>query len=124
MAAFILFWIPPELNAQTMLCLKDRKNVRKTKSIDIGFDLAMSLIVPEIRRRPKVGLHKTVIRKIAAILNDDEDESNNDNANSFPKFGEKRVNCGTCLDIISGTDYKEKKAKLPKTQCQKCGLPC
>ena len=38
--------------------------------------------------------------------------ANNDNVNSFPKLGEKRVNCRTCLDIISGTDYKEKKAKL------------
>ena len=40
--------------------------------------------------------------------------SNNDNVNSFPMLGEKRVNCRTCLDLISGTDYKEKKAKLPK----------
>ena len=52
--------------------------------------------------------------------------SQNDNVNSFPKLGEKRVNCRTCLDLISGSDYKEKKSKLPKnkTQCQKCGLPC
>ena len=49
---FILLWI---VNAQTMLCLKERKDGRKTKSFDIGFDLAMSLVVPEIRRRPKVG---------------------------------------------------------------------
>ena len=45
-----------------------RKDVRKTKSFDIGFDLAMSLVVPEIRRRPKVES-----RKMAAILNDDEE---------------------------------------------------
>ena len=52
--------------------------------------------------------------------------SNNDNVNSFPKLGEKRVNLRTCLDLIRGIDYKEKKAKLPKnkSQCQKCGLPC
>ena len=49
----------------------------------------MSLVVPEIRRRPKVGLNKTVLRKMAAILN--EDESNNDNVNSFPKLGETHV---------------------------------
>ena len=97
-------------NIQIMLCLKERKDVRKTKSFDIGFDLALSLVVPEIRKRSKVGLNKTVLGKMAAILNDDEDESNNDNVNSFPKLREKRVNCRTCLDIISGTDYKEKKA--------------
>ena len=46
--------------------------------------------------------------------------SNNDNVNSFPKLGEKRVN------HISGAEKKEKKAKLPKnkTQCQKCEVPC
>ena len=120
MAAFYFILDTARVNAQTMLCLKERKDVRKTKSFDIGFDLAMSLVVPEIRRRPKVGLNKTVLGKMAAILNDDEDESNNDNVNSFPKLREKRVNCRTCLDIISGTDYKEKKSKLPKnkTQCQ------
>ena len=108
------------VNAQTMLCLKERNDARKSKSFGIGFALAMFLVVPEIRRRPKVGLNKTVLGKMDAILNDDEDESNNDNANSFPKLGEKRVN------HISGTDYKEKKAKLQKnkTQCQKCGVPC
>ena len=43
---------------------------------------------------------------MAAILNDDEDHS-------FLSWV-KNVNCRTCLDLISGTDYKEKKAKLPK----------
>ena len=45
-----------------------------------------------------------------------KNESNNDNVNSFTKLGEKRVNCRTCLDLISGTDYKEKKAKLLKNK--------
>ena len=88
-AAFYFILDTARVNAQTMLSTKERKDVRKTKSFDIGFDLAMSLVVPEIKRRPKIGLNKTVLRKMAAILNDDEDESNNDNVNSFPKLGEK-----------------------------------
>ena len=79
MAALYFILDTARANAQTMLCLKERNDVRKTKSFDIGFDLAMSLVVPEIRRRPKVGLNKTVLTKMAAILNDDEDESNNNN---------------------------------------------
>ena len=100
MAAFYFIQETARVNAQTMLGLKERKDVRKTKSFDIGFDLAMSLVGPEIRRRPEVGLNINVLRKMAAILNEDEDESNNDNVNSFPKLDEKRVNCRTCLDRI------------------------
>ena len=63
MAAFYFILDTARVNAQTMLCLKERKNVRKTKSFDIGFDLAMSLVVPEIRRRPKVGLNKPYLER-------------------------------------------------------------
>ena len=69
----------------------------------------------------------TVVRKDAkqdTTCSWNVSRSNNDNVNSFPKLGEKRVNCRTCLDLVRGTGYKEKKAKLPKnkTQCQKCGV--
>ena len=63
MDAFYFILDTARVNAQTMLCLKERKDVRKTKSFDIGFDLAMSLVVPEIRKRPKVGLNKNVLGK-------------------------------------------------------------
>ena len=63
MAAVYFILDTARVIAQTMICLKERKDVRKTKSYDIGFDLAMSLVVPEIRRRPKVGLNKTVLGK-------------------------------------------------------------
>ena len=109
MAAFYFILVTARVNAQTMLCLKERKDVRKTKSFDIGFDLVMSLVVPEIRKRPKVGLNKTVLRKMAAILNDDEDESNNDNVNSFPKLDEKRVNTMSEMwaSLLSNTFAKD-----------------
>ena len=113
------------VNVSTMLSLKTDTNPRNVNYFEIGFDLAMSLVLPQVSRRPKTGLNKTQLQKVSIILDEAIEVQNVVNDLPFPKTGELRKNCKKCLHDIAGDDYKSKKAKLPKnkTQCQKCGHP-
>ena len=125
MVAFYFVLDTARVNASTMLSLKTNTNPRNVNSFEIGFDLAMSLVLPQVSRRPKTGLNKAQLQKISIILDETIEVQNVVNDLPFPKTGGQRNNCKKCLHDIAGDDYKSKKTKLPKnkTQCQKCGLP-
>ena len=117
-------------NSQMILALKEKKDARKTNSFEIGFNLVMSLVRPELERRSTKGLQKNITQKINLYVNrDDDNDDDDDDGNApqlFNKLGDKRKICTTCSDHISGPQYKQKRTALPrnKTQCQKCGVPC
>ena len=122
MAAFFYILDTTRINAATMISLKTKKNPRKQNSFDNGFELAKSLVVPQIMRRPKIGLSKTTLLKMSLIVDENPRVVVN-NVPSLPKAGEQRRYCRQCLNDISGDEYNSKKRKLPrnKSQCQKCG---
>ena len=124
MVAFYFILDTSRVNAQTMLALNEKKDPRKINSFEIGFDLVMSLVCPELECRPRFGLQKNIISKINLYVNQDDDDNNANNSRLFPKLGDKRKLCSACSDDIAGPACKQKRASLPrnKTQCQKCGV--
>ena len=72
-----------------MILLKTKKNPRKQNSFDNGFELAKSLVVPQIMRRPKIGLSKTTLLKMSLIVDENPRVVVN-NVPSLPKAGEQR----------------------------------
>ena len=90
------------VNAQTMLALHEKKDPRKTNSFEIGFDLVMSLVRPELERRPRFGLQKNIISKINLYVNQKDDDNNANNPGLFPKL------CRACSDDIAGPAYMQK----------------
>lgn len=48
MTAFFYIFDTTRMNASTMFALKQRNNLCKMNSFDVGFDLALSLVIPEI----------------------------------------------------------------------------
>ena len=55
MVAFYFILDTTRVNAQTILALKENKNPRKINSFEIGFDIVMSLVRPEMEKRPRNG---------------------------------------------------------------------
>ena len=78
------------------------------------FDLAMSLVLPEVSRRSKTGLNKAHLKTISIIPDESVDVQNVVNEVLLPKTDEKRKNCNKCLQDIAATENKSKKTKLPK----------
>ena len=64
MVAFYFILDTTRVNAQTILALKENKNPQKINSFEIGFDLAMSLVRPEMERRPRNGLQKVLFERL------------------------------------------------------------
>ena len=106
------------VNASTMRSLKTNTNPRNINSFEIGFDLAMSLVLPQVSRRAKTGLNKAPLQKISIMMDEAIEVQNVANDLPFPKTGEQRKNCKKCLHDIAGNDYKSNKAKLPKNKAQ------
>ena len=57
MVAFYFVMDTAGVNASTMLSLKTNTNPRNVNSFEIGFELAMSLVLPQVSKRPKTGLN-------------------------------------------------------------------
>ena len=111
------------INATTLLALTEKKDPRKMNSFNVGWELAMSLVVPNLLRRKRNGLNASIQWKIATIVNVQPAERHLENDVNFLKLGDKRQRCKSCLSEIVGPDQKKSKYKLPKnkTLCQKCG---
>ena len=58
-------------NAITLDTLKYKKNQHKVDSFDIGWELVMNLVRPQIEARLRVGLHSSLLRKMSFILGKD-----------------------------------------------------
>ena len=114
------------INATTLLALTEKKDPKKMNSSNVGWELAMLLVVTNILRRKRNGLNASIQRKIATVVNVQPAERHLENDVNFPKLGDKRQRCKSCLSEIVGPDQKKSKDKLPKnkTMCQKCGDAC
>ena len=115
------------INATTVQALTEKKDPKKMNSSDVGWELAMSLVVPNILRRNRNGLNASTQRGIETIVGVVPPAQRRlGNGVSFPKIGDKRQRCKSCLSEIVGPDQKKCKDKLPKnkTLCQKCGDAC
>ena len=70
MVAFYFVLDTARVSVSTMLSLKTNTNPRNVNSFEIGFDLAMSLVLPQVSRRPKTGLNKAQLQKISIVLDE------------------------------------------------------
>ena len=109
MVAFYFILDTTMVNALTILALKEKKNPRNIDSFEIGFELVMSLVRPQLERRRRNGLQKNIIRKIDLFI-DQNDNDEDDEVHKFLRLGDKRRNRTACLDVISGPQCKQKKS--------------
>ena len=56
------------MNASTIYAMNNDLQPRNIKSVDFGFNLAMSLIHPHIARPTLIGIKSFVVRKIEIVL--------------------------------------------------------
>ena len=56
------------VNASTIYAMNNDLQPRNIKSVDFGFELAMSLIRPHIEQRSLIGINSSVVRKIEMVL--------------------------------------------------------
>ena len=99
MAAFFYILDTTRINAATKIALKTNKNPRKQNSFDDGFELAKSLVVPQILRRPKIGLPKTTLLKMSLIVDENPRVLVN-NIPSLPKAGDLALPYLTLLSTV------------------------
>ena len=72
------------INATTLLALTEKKDPKKMNSFNVGWELAMSLVVPNILRRKRNG-NASIQRKIATIVNVQPAERHLENDVNFPQ---------------------------------------
>ena len=56
------------MNASTIYAMNNDQKPRNIKSVDFGFNLAMSLIHPHIAQPTLIGIKSSVVRKIEIVL--------------------------------------------------------
>ena len=56
------------VNASTIYLMNNDLQSRNIKSVDFGFELAMSLICPHIEQPSVIGINSSVVRKIEIVL--------------------------------------------------------
>ena len=114
------------VNASTIYAMNNDLQPRNIKSVDFGFELAMSLIRPHIEQRSLIGINSSVVRKIEIVLGKKISSKHvKTSSGFFPHQSEKRRRCDACISKIKGEGAKEKKNKISKqlSQCQKCAKP-
>ena len=95
------------VNSGTIYALKKGSDPRKLNSFQFGLDIAISLVIPQILRRRKVGLQKNIINKILRYMKSVEKVENDDTEqvdevagggiNNFPSVSESVKRCAPCL---------------------------
>ena len=56
------------MNASTIYAMNNDQQPRNIKSVDFGFNLAMSLIHPHTAQPSLIGIKSSVVRKIEIVL--------------------------------------------------------
>ena len=56
------------MNASTIYAMNNDLQPQNIKSVDFGFNLAMSLIRPHIARPTLIGINSSIVRKIEIVL--------------------------------------------------------
>ena len=115
------------MNASTIYPMNNDLQPRNIKSVDFGFNLAMSLIHPHIAQPTLIGIKSSVVRKIEIVLGKKSilQASKNRQVAFFPHQSEKRRRYDACISKTKGKRSKEKKNKICKqlSQGQKCAKP-
>ena len=106
-AAFVYILDTARVNSGTIYALKKGSDPRKLNSFQFGLDIAISLVIPQILRRRKVGLQKNIINKILRYMKSVEKVENDDTEhvdevagggiNNFPSVSESAKRCAPCL---------------------------
>ena len=89
MVAFYYILDTVRINATTAMALNQEKNPKSIKSFDIGWDLAMSLILPHIQCRSFNGLTVPIQHKVNTVLGK-EALPTPAISDQYPKQGESR----------------------------------
>ena len=101
------------VNASTIYAMNNDLQPRNIKSVDFGFELAMSLIRPHIEQRSLIGINSSVVRKIEMVLGKKISSKHvKTSSGFFPHQSEKRRRCDACISKIKGEGAKEKKTKF------------
>ena len=96
------------------------------KSVDFGFNLAMSLIHPHIAQPTLIGIKSSVVRKIEIVLGKKyPPKCKNVKWLFFPHQSPKQRRYDACISKTKEKRSKEKKNKICKqlSQGQKCAKP-
>ena len=114
------------MNASTIYAMNNDLQPQNIKSVDFGFNLAMSLIRPHIAQPSLIGINSSVVRKIEIVLGKKISSKHvKTSSGFFPHQSEKRRRCDACICKIKREGAREKKNKISKqlSQCQKCAKP-
>ena len=106
------------VNAATLSRMNNQnKPTQQSKSFEFGWEIAMSLIRPQLQHRHTHcnGLQKYTQRASRDLLGIKVERP--------PSSPGKKNRCQTCLDEVKDPDHKKKKASLGKTvhRCVQCG---
>ena len=114
------------MNANTIYAMNNDLQPQNIKSVDFGFNLAMSLICPHIAQPSLIGINSSVVRKIEIVLGKKISSKHvKTSSGFFPHQSQKRRRCDACICKIKREGAREKKNKISKqlSQCQKCAKP-
>ena len=114
------------MNASTIYAMNNDQQPRNIKSVDFGFNLAMSLIHPHIAQPTLIGIKSSVVRKIEIVLGEKNILQNVKTLSGFfPHQSQKQRRYDACISKTKGKQSKEKKNKICKqlSQGQKCTKP-
>ena len=120
MNAFSYVWDTCRVNASTIYAMSNHLQPQNIKSVDFGFEQAMSLIRPHIEQPRLIGMNFPVVRKIEIVLGEKISSKHvKTSSGFFPRQSEKRRRCDACFSKIKGKGAKEKKNKISKqlSQC-------
>ena len=82
------------VNASTIYAMNNDLHPRNIKSVDFGFELAMSLISPHIEQQSLIGINSSVVRKIEIVLGKKISSKHvKMSSGFFPQQREKRRRC-------------------------------
>ena len=106
------------VNASTLSRMSyQNKPTQRSKPFEFGWEIAMSLIRPQLQHRHthSNGLQKYTQRAIRDLLRIKVEQP--------PSSPGKKKRCRTCLDEVEDPDHKKNKASLGKTvhRCIQCG---
>jgi len=105
------------VNSKTLWCLKHNKDLSKTKTFDVGYELANSLVMPFIQQRSLAGLRKPTLKKLNYLLGT-ESAPKLAFEKKHERFGDRR-RCRVCLSKCT-TKAEKSNMKRPTQQCQVC----
>ena len=104
------------VNASTALAVNKKVDPKKKESFDFEFELANSLVIPQMERRSTNGLNRIILQKIPLFIDRNTKQSCDGQAKIHAQQSEIRKRCRACLESIHRKDQKLKKNQMKKTK--------